>query len=258
MKLEIKKGTESKLIEIFISDSSSTTGAGLTGLVYNTANLIAYYYRSGAANAVEITLADMTLGTWASGGFKVIDATNMPGWYQLGLPNAALVSGADQVVVHLKGATNMAPLPIEIQLVNYDPNDSVRMGMTALPNAAADGVGGLPISDAGGLDMDTLMGRLDAAISTRQPSGNVTVGTNNDKTGYGLADDAITASKFDQSTAFPANEALAALNLDHLIPVASTVSDASPTTTDFDTALTEASDQSSKSGKAHIKLYWRI
>jgi len=35
---------------------------------------------------------------------------------------------------------------------------------TALPDAAADAAGGLPISDAGGLDLD---GRLDAAISSR-------------------------------------------------------------------------------------------
>jgi len=48
-----------------------------------------------------------------------------------------------------------------------DLDDAVRGGMSALPNAAADAAGGLPISDAGGLDMDTLLGRLDAAISTR-------------------------------------------------------------------------------------------
>ncbi len=44
-----------------------------------------------------------------------------------------------------------------------DFNDAVRGGMTALPNAAADGAGGLPISDAGGLDMDA---KLDVAAST--------------------------------------------------------------------------------------------
>ena len=38
---------------------------------------------------------------------------------------------------------------------------------TALPNANADAAYGLPTSDAGGLDMDTLLARLDAAISSR-------------------------------------------------------------------------------------------
>ena len=38
-----------------------------------------------------------------------------------------------------------------------DLSDGVRAGLTALPNAAADGAGGLPISDAGGLAMDDLL-----------------------------------------------------------------------------------------------------
>lgn len=43
----------------------------------------------------------------------------------------------------------------------FDLDDAVRGGMTALPNAAADGVGGLPISDAGGLDLDTQLATTD-------------------------------------------------------------------------------------------------
>lgn len=37
---------------------------------------------------------------------------------------------------------------------------------TALPDAAADAAGGLPISDAGGLDLDTLLGYLTATVAT--------------------------------------------------------------------------------------------
>lgn len=118
----IKKDTTSKLLEVFISDSSSTTGGGLTGLVYNSAGLSCYYYRSGAGTATAITLATMTLGTWATGGFVVVDGTNAPGWYQIGLPNAMIATGASSVSLHCKGATNMVPLPIAIQLVSYDPD----------------------------------------------------------------------------------------------------------------------------------------
>jgi len=47
-----------------------------------------------------------------------------------------------------------------------DLNDAVRMGLTALPNANADAAGGLPISDAGGLDMDNIVeNALNAAIA---------------------------------------------------------------------------------------------
>lgn len=166
MKLLLTKATTSQLVHVFIQDSSATTGAGLTGLTSGSAGLTAYYYREGAGTgATAITLAATgALGTWESGGFFEIDATDMPGWYELGLPDAVLATGVDFVGVQLKGATNMAQTNLEIQLTNVDVNDGVRGGMTALPNAAADAAGGLPISDAGGLDLDTI---LDVAVSTR-------------------------------------------------------------------------------------------
>lgn len=46
-----------------------------------------------------------------------------------------------------------------------DLDDSVRAGLTALPNAAADAAGGLPISDAGGLDLDAALAVLTAALA---------------------------------------------------------------------------------------------
>ena len=155
MKLQVKAGTTSKLVRIFVPNSTLSTGVGLTGLAYNTASLTAYYIKEGDASATEITLADMTVGTWASGGFKEIDATNMPGWYEVGLPNAAIASSAS-VGIHFQGAANMAPVPIEIELVSYNPLDTIRLGLTSLPNAAADAAGGIPISDAGELDLDNM------------------------------------------------------------------------------------------------------
>lgn len=64
-----------------------------------------------------------------------------------------------------------------------DLNDSVRAGLTALPNAAAEAAGGLYTRGvgAGQVNQDA-NGRVD----TRWVAGNVTVGTNNDKTGYTL------------------------------------------------------------------------
>lgn len=118
-------GTTSVLVDVFISDSSSTTGAGLTGLVFNTASLTAYYHRSNGNAAVAMSLATMTLGTWATLGFVVVDGTNMPGWYQLGVPDAAFASGARQVSIILKGATNMAPCNLSFDLTAATPSVSV-------------------------------------------------------------------------------------------------------------------------------------
>lgn len=145
MKIPVVKGATSVTLLIFIQDSSSTTGAGLTGLAYNSAGLTCYRARDddGNAGATAISLVTATRGTWASGGFVEKDATNMPGWYLLSLPNNALATGSRTVGIHLKGATNMAPLPIEVLLTGVDDQDAVRGGMTALPNAAAAASGGL-------------------------------------------------------------------------------------------------------------------
>ncbi len=142
MKLSIQVASTSQTVNVFIQDSSSTTGAGLTGLVYNTGSLTAYYALPRAA-AVAITLATQTVtGAWSSGGFVEISSANMPGWYRLDIPDAALASGRF-VSVHLKGASNMAPLPLEIELTGWNNQDAVRGGLSALPNAAAEAAGGL-------------------------------------------------------------------------------------------------------------------
>lgn len=124
MKLSIKKGTTSKTIAVFIPDSSKTDGSGLTGLVYNSAGLVASYWRPGGSRTA-ITLATLASVTaaYSSGGFIEIDATNMKGWYRLDLPDAVLATGADVAGVHLQGATNMAPVPLEIQLDDNKPGE---------------------------------------------------------------------------------------------------------------------------------------
>lgn len=115
-KLTKPKGATSQILEIFIQDSESTTGAGKTGLAHDTASLTAYYHRNTAATAVEIELVDMTVGTFTASGFKEVDSVNMPGFYQLCVPDAAYATGADSFSVMLKGASGMAPLPLEVQL----------------------------------------------------------------------------------------------------------------------------------------------
>jgi hypothetical protein len=175
MKLSIQAGKQSQSVNVFIQDSSSTTGAGLTGLAYNTSGLTAYYSHAGAnAGANAITLATLAAvnSAYSSGGFKEINSTTMPGWYRFDIPDACLAASKGRsVAIHLQGATNMAPLPIEIELTGWDNQDAVRGGMTALPNAAADAAGGLPVSDAGGLDLDA---RLDAAVSSRAAAADYT------------------------------------------------------------------------------------
>ena len=127
-------GTTSLIVEVFIQDSTSTTGAGKTGLAFNTAGLQCYYKRNTGGASVVVALASSTLGAFTSGGFKEVDAPNMPGVYEFDPPNAALAAGADSVVFFFLGtAAGIAPLPLEIELTAVNNQDAVRGGMSALP-----------------------------------------------------------------------------------------------------------------------------
>lgn len=129
-KLAIKKATTSVPLYLFIQNSSVSTGAGLTGLVFNSAGLVAYYVRPLAA-AVAVTLATQTVtGAFSSGGFVEVDAANMPGVYRFDVPDAANVAGVNSVVVMLKGAANMVPVVLEIDLVAYDPQSATNLGLS--------------------------------------------------------------------------------------------------------------------------------
>lgn len=124
-------------MNVFIQDSSSTVGAGLSGLAYNTASLIAYYTFTGAnATVTVITLATLAAVTsaWSSGGFKELDATHAKGLYRLDVPNAVLAAASGQTVtIYLSGAANMAPCVLEIELTAVN-NQSTGFGLV---NASA-------------------------------------------------------------------------------------------------------------------------
>lgn len=66
-----------------------------------------------------------------------------------------------------KSANTAEALGMTLQVVPYDPYDSVRMGLTTLPNAAADAAGGLPISDTGGLDLDAKLANTNEITAAR-------------------------------------------------------------------------------------------
>ena len=103
---------------VTVSIRNSTTGQGLTGLVFNTAGLTAYYTREATGTPVAITLATMTAGTWASGGFVEVDATNQKGIYQLGVPDALAAASELYADISLTGAANMFDTNVKIELVN--------------------------------------------------------------------------------------------------------------------------------------------
>jgi hypothetical protein len=135
LKRKLFAGSTSVIERIFIRDTSNTTKvAGLTGITSSSGGLTFYYARAGTGSSVAITLAAGTLGTWSSGGFVAVDATNMPGWYEVGIPNAAIASGAFSVGLSLRGATNMDDIAFQFELdaVNYQSANGFITGVNGV------------------------------------------------------------------------------------------------------------------------------
>jgi hypothetical protein len=144
-----------------------TAGAAATGL--DEADIDIAYARVETDNDVttaDVTPAALTALTDAhtDWGFEEVSATDHPGVYRLDIADAVFASGAWSAVVTVTG-TGLDPADLEFVLVAFNPRDGVRLGLTALPNAAADGAGGLPISDAGGLDLDAKVGALTFTVA---------------------------------------------------------------------------------------------
>jgi hypothetical protein len=138
----LKKGSTDKSVYLRIIDS--TDGTPETGVVFNTSGIDLWYRREGAAKTsiTEATLASLTAAHTDGGFLHVGD-----GVYRLDVPDAAWANGANEVVI-CGTVTGMILKEVVVQLVDIDLNDSVRGGMTALPNATAAASGGLPTVDS--------------------------------------------------------------------------------------------------------------
>jgi hypothetical protein len=138
----ITSGTTSNILDdLFIQDATASNGAGLSTLAYNTSGLTCYYKRSNGTASVAVTLASITtLGTFVSGGFKAVDATNMPGVYEFHPPDASMATGAKSVTFYFQGAANMAPAVLVFALSAFD----LQTAKQAVSLASADVTGNLP------------------------------------------------------------------------------------------------------------------
>lgn len=146
----IKKDSTNESVNILIIDS--TTGIPETAVEHDTGGIDLWYRREGATKTsiTEVALAALDTAH-TDGGIEHIGN----GVYRLDPPDAAFATGCNGV--QFGGTvTGMIVIGCYVHLVDYDPQDTVRLGLTALPNAAADAAGGLVISDAGAQDFDAM------------------------------------------------------------------------------------------------------
>lgn len=116
MSLFFRPGQTSQSVIFFLQDSSSTVGAGLTGMAYNTSGLEAWYKIGATGALTQITLQSLASdeSSWTSGGFVEIDSTSAPGGYRLDMPNVAVAS-EEYVSLLMRGATNLADTWIRLE-----------------------------------------------------------------------------------------------------------------------------------------------
>lgn len=149
MLISYKRGQGSIILRVKILDSAVSTGAGKTGLGFNTAGLIistitdkeaaATVYTVAANNVENIT----TLGTFAAPSankcrFKEVDATNHKGVYELQIADARYaVTGAKSLLISISGATGAADCDCIVPLTDLDPYDGVRAGLSIFSGVTA-------------------------------------------------------------------------------------------------------------------------
>lgn len=174
MLISYKRSQTSVVLRVKILNSSVTTGAGLTGLTFSSSGLIISTIADNESTATAYTVAGSTietistLGTFATPTatkcrFKEVDSTNHKGIYEIQIDNARFaVSNAKSLLVSISGATNAAETDAVIPLTDMDPYDTVRGGMTALPNTACTGNASL-ITSGSGTDQITVSGGVASA-----------------------------------------------------------------------------------------------
>ena len=149
MKLQFGVSPTSVKLKVKLLDSTSMTGAGLTGLVFNSTGLIISVIGDTASTATAYTTTGgtietiTTIGTYAAPTatkcrFKEVDATNHKGIYEIQFADSVFTN-YNQVTLSISGATNLAQYDAEIQCSNQAANMTQVLG-TAVSTPATAGV----------------------------------------------------------------------------------------------------------------------
>lgn len=147
----IKLVSTSVILRIYLEKVS--TGLGFTGLSNTSTGLIitiavlpgatGAQYSSAASSIDSIgTLGSFQIPTTGNCRFREVNSTTQPGIYELQFDNTFFSSGKG-VTVLVGGVTDLKTETLLVPLVAFDPTDGVRLGLSALPNAAAEAAGGL-------------------------------------------------------------------------------------------------------------------
>jgi hypothetical protein len=131
-KQKTTRAKTSRSLPIFIADTSSTTGGGLSGVTHSSSGLVLEYRRQNQSTWTSVTPVSKTLGTYVSGGIVANGA--LAGRYEVDFPDAAFASaaGVEWVELCVRGVANMLPVLIEIELDAVDYQDAAAFGLSRI------------------------------------------------------------------------------------------------------------------------------
>jgi hypothetical protein len=117
---------------VFVADTSSTTGGGLSGVTHASSGLVLEYRRQNQSTWTSVTAVSKTLGTYVSGG--IVADGSLAGAYEVDFPDAAFASsaGVEWVALRIRGVANMLPVLIEIELDAVDYQDAAAFGLSRI------------------------------------------------------------------------------------------------------------------------------
>jgi hypothetical protein len=135
-KQKTTRAKTSRSLPVFIADTSSTTGGGLSGVTHTSSGLILEYRRQGQSTWTQLGvgtgIVSKTLGTYVSGG--IVADGSLDGAYEVDFPDAAFASaaGVEWVALRIRGVADMLPVLIEIELDAVDYQDAAAFGLSRI------------------------------------------------------------------------------------------------------------------------------
>jgi len=184
-KQKTTRAKTSRSLPVFIVDTSSTTGGGLSGVTHASSGLVLEYRRQNQSTWTSVTPVSKTLGTYVSGG--IVADGGLAGGYEVDFPDAAFASaaGVEWVALRIRGVANMLPVLIEIELDAVDYQDATAFGLSKFADIET--------------DTQNIQTRIPAALVDGRIAANSQVvgdktgytATVSDKTGFKLASDGL-------------------------------------------------------------------
>ena len=164
-KQKTTRAKTSRSLPIFVVDTTSTTGGGLSGVTHASSGLVLEYRRQNQSAWTSVTAVSKTLGTYVSGG--IVADGSLDGAYEVDFPDAAFASaaGVEWVALRIRGVANMLPVLIEIELDAVDYQDAAAFGLSRIDAT----IGSRSTLTAGGVrtELATELGRIDATVGSR-------------------------------------------------------------------------------------------